>query len=135
GPWGAVTLAGAGATAVGALGLGGLFARRRRRLQAGVTGEEQLGELVSALRRFGWRIEPGTTLLTLERRFTGVGRRGVARYLAALRRSRFEPAGGSPPGPHERRALRSAIAAGGGLRRHLRALRAIPPGGPVPRHR
>jgi hypothetical protein len=120
-------------TAIGALGVGIVSAGRRRRLESGAAAEDQLDEVVDALERFGWRIEPGTTLLALERRFTGVGRRGLARYLAALRRSRFEPQGASPPGSRERRALREAIAAGGGLRRRWRALLAIPPGGPTPR--
>ena len=41
----------------------------------------------------------------------------------------------APPGPGERRALRRALAAGGGLRGWLRGLIAIPPGGPADRTR
>jgi hypothetical protein len=119
--------------AVGALGLGTVSAHRRRRLVAGEAAEDQLREFGRAIERLGWRVNPGSTLLAIERRFTGVGRRGVSRYAAALRESRFGAGSSPPPGPRERRALRSALAARGGPRRWIRALLAIPPGGPARR--
>ena len=132
-PWGTVLGVGGGAALAAALGLGVVFVRRRRRLASGWAAEDQLRELREALERLGWPVAARTTLLALERRAAGVGRRGVARYASALRASRFEPAATKPPGPRQRRALRSALAAGGGPRRRWRALLAIPPGGPAPR--
>jgi hypothetical protein len=105
-------------------------ARRRRRLEAGLAAEAQIAELRSALARLGWRLAPGTTLLAIERRFSTASRRGIARYAAALRASRYGTSSASPPGARDRRALRRALGAGS-ARRRLLALRAIPPGGPA----
>jgi hypothetical protein len=75
-------------------------------------------------------VPPAPTLLGLERRFRGAGRAAVAGYAAGLRAHRYAPEAPAPPGPTERRALRRALRGSGGLRRRLRALLAIPPGGP-----
>lgn len=130
GPWPAVgivvatlLLAGAGAAAV-------LFARRRHRLASGAIADAQISELRAALARLGWRLDPGTTLLAIERRFTGARRTAVRRYAASLREHRYGPDPPPPPGPGERRALRRALSVRG-LRGRLRALIAIPPGGPA----
>ena len=130
GPW-AVIGAGAllllGIVAVG----GGMVAwRRRRRLLAGDQVEAQIAELRAALESLGWKLGPRTTLLAIERRSTGAARAGIRRYAASLREHRYGAAPGSPPGPTERRALRRALASGGLVGR-LRALTAIPPGGPA----
>ena len=126
------------AIALGLLGLAAIlsavaaviFGRRRRALAEGRVVEAQLGELQRALVRLGWDLPREPTLLGLERRFAGVGRPAVAGYAAGLRAHRYAPDAPAPPGPAARRALRGALAAGGGLRRRLRALIAIPPGGP-----
>jgi transglutaminase-like putative cysteine protease len=128
-------------TTIAALALAGLIAtalaaaavawRRRRRLLAGDL-DAQLAELGSALDRLGWRVGPRTTLTAIERRSTGVARAAIRDYAAALRSARYGPGHPPPPGPAGRRALRRALAAGG-LRARLRALLAIPPGGPAGR--
>jgi transglutaminase-like putative cysteine protease len=129
GPWVAIGIG----VLLGAVALtiaGGAIAwRRRRRLVQGAAVEAQIAELRDALERVGWKLEPRTTLLAIERRATGIARAGIRGYAASLRSYRYAPAAGSPPGPAERRALRRALA-GAGPARRLRALLAIPPGGP-----
>lgn len=121
---------GVGAAAGGAWLLAA-YVRRRRRLSSPGTAELQARELVSALRRLGWTLPAGVTLHALEARFESAGRTAIARYARALGRYRFEPGPARLPGAAERRALRRALAKGGGPRRRWRALRAIPPGGPA----
>ena len=126
--------------ALAALGLAGIGAgvylvaawRRHRALARGAATQAQLDELVEALTRLGWGLPDHATLLSVERRFTSAGRPAVARYAAALRAHRFAPGGRLAPGPAARRELRRALAGGGGLRRRLRGLLAIPLGGPRP---
>ncbi len=105
--------------------------RRRRRLVAGEATVAQLAELRLALERCGWPLAGDLTLLRLERRFAGLGHRAIAGYAAALRAHLYSPAARPPPGPADRRALRRAISSGGVTGR-VRALLAIPPGGPAP---
>jgi transglutaminase-like putative cysteine protease len=134
-PWGPVGLTTAGAILLA----GGAYAfgawRRRRAFAAGGAAEAQLDELLAALRRLGWGLPPGATLLAIERRFRTSGRPAVAGYVAGLREHRFARSGPPPPGAAPRRALRRALSGGGGLARRLRALAAIPPGGPRMRAR
>ena len=65
----------------------------------------------------------------LERRYSAAGRGPLRRYLRMLREHRYAAETTPPPGPADRRALRSAISSGS-LRRRLQGLLAIPPGGP-----
>jgi hypothetical protein len=104
--------------------------RRRRRMLDGQATDDQIEELRAALGRLGWRIEPGTTLLSIEHRATGSARAGIRAYAAALRAHRYAPGSAPPPGPAQRRALRRSLT-GHGLRGRLRAVFAIPPGGPA----
>ena len=105
------------------------FRRRRRALATGDLADRQLSELRSALERLGWQLDPDSTLLTLERRFTAPGRGPLRRYLRMLREHRYAAEPPPPPGPAERRALRASISSGS-LRRRLLGLLALPPGGP-----
>ena len=104
--------------------------RRRQRLLAPEGAREQLRELERALPRLGWEVPPGVTLLQIERDVGGLAGPNVAAYVAGLRANRFGPHRRRRPGPGERRALRRALARGRGPRARLRALLAIPPGGP-----
>ncbi len=65
------------------------FRRRRRALATGDLADRQLSELRSALERLGWQLDPDSTLLTLERRFTAPGRGPLRRYLRMLREHRY----------------------------------------------
>ena len=107
-----------------------VFTRRRRALASGRLADAQLKEFHRALARLGWSVPDAPTLLGLERRFANAGRPAVAGYAAGLRAHRYAPDAPAPPGPTARRALRRALSKQGGLRRRLRALLAIPPGGP-----
>ena len=104
--------------------------RRRHRLRHPDGAPAQLAELVRAHRMLrGKGAASGMTLLDLERDLRPSGPR-AAGYVARLRANRFAPGRPRRPGPSERRALRKALAKGGGPLRRLRVLRAIPPGGP-----
>jgi transglutaminase-like putative cysteine protease len=129
GAWGVVGLGLLGAASVASIAFAAVAWRRRRALLAGERTEAQVSELSEALRRFGWKVGPRTTLLAIERRAARPGQRVLRRYAAALREHRYAAAG-SPPSPGDRRALRRALGAGG-LGRRIRALLAIPPGGPA----
>jgi hypothetical protein len=128
-PWPAIGIGVILGTVALAIAGGAIAWRRRRGLVEGLAVEAQIAELRAALERVGWKLEPRTTLLAIERRATGIARAGIRGYAASLRAYRYAPQAGSPPGPAERRALRRALA-GGGPARRLRALLAIPPGGP-----
>ena len=86
-----------------------------------------MAELEAALRRSGRPVAPGVTLRQLEQRLGGPPE--AAAYLRALRSGRYGPASALPPlpTPAQRRALRRALAAGGGPRARVRALWALPP--------
>jgi transglutaminase-like putative cysteine protease len=109
-----------------------LRVRRLRGLTAAERAEAQLGELRRALVRLGWEVPAATTLLALERRLGRAAGPASAAYAGALRAFRYDPRAPAAPGPHERRALRRELTAGGGLRGRLLGLLAIPPGGPRP---
>ena len=105
-------------------------ARRYRALSPQARSDALLGELPRALRRLGWRVPAGTTLLGLEPRLRRMSGSAAARYAAALRHSRYDRAAPEPPGLDERRAVRRELARPQGLRGRLLALIALPPGGP-----
>jgi protein-glutamine gamma-glutamyltransferase len=130
GPWDTIGLILVAALALSAVVLAVISWRRRRELASGRRADEQVAELAAALRRFGWQVGPRATLLAIEERATGQRRRPVRDYAAALRAHRFGAASQAPPGPEARRAMRRALGEGG-LGRRLRALIAIPPGGPA----
>ena len=130
GPWPAILLAAAALIACGCIAVGVVSWRRRQRLLDGSAGEDQLAEFRAALGRLGWRLGPGTTLLAIERRATGFARAGIRDYAARLRAHRYAPGSAPAPGPGERRALRRALR-GDSLTGRIRALLAVPPGGPA----
>lgn len=130
GPWATIALVIAVMLALAGAAAAFVCWRRGRALRRGLRVEEQLGELRSALERLGWQVSADATLLSLERRFAAAGRTAVVGYAESLRQHRFGSPGAPPPGPEARRALREAVSRGG-LRRRLRGLIAIPPGGPA----
>ena len=130
GPWRTIGLALLGGAAIVAAAAAIAFTRRRRALASGRRADAQLEEFHRALARLDSSVPDAPTLLGLERRFANAGRPAVAGYAAGLRAHRYAPDAPAPPGPTARRALRRALSKQGGLRRRLRALLAIPPGGP-----
>ena len=130
GVWGPILAVALGVAALAVVLAAVGFAAGRRRLASAGAVELQARELTSALERLGWSLESPATLFGIERRFETTGRRAIAGYAGALRRNRYAHPGTGPPGPRERRRLRRALAAGGGALRWVRALRAVPPGGP-----
>jgi protein-glutamine gamma-glutamyltransferase len=128
--WWLAPLLGMLAVAGLATALSMLRARRHRALSPGARSDALLGELPVALKRLGWRVPAGTTLLGLEPRLRRLSGSASARYAAALRDSRYDPAAPEPPGLGERRAVRRELARPRGLRGRLLALIALPPGGP-----
>ena len=133
GPWSSllsIALIVLGAAALAALALTALTvarALRFRSLPPAEAAEAQARELERALPRLGFPIPEGATLLELEHRLGN--RRGIARYLARLRESRYLPQK-RPPDPSERRRLRRELGADRGPARRLRALLEVPPGAP-----
>jgi hypothetical protein len=107
--------------------------RDRRSLPPERIAELQLAELRRALVRVGWSVPGGVTLLALERRLRRAAGPASAGYAAGLRAHRYDPAAPRPPALRDRRALRRELGSAGGLGQRLRALLAIPPGGPHPR--
>jgi transglutaminase-like putative cysteine protease len=130
GPGAAIALGALAVALVLGLFVAGVSWRRRRRLLAGAAGEDQLAEFQAAVGRLAWHLAPGTTLLAIERRATGRARAGIRDYAAALRSHRYAPGATPAPGPAERRALRRSLR-GNTLTGRLRALLAVPPGGPA----
>ena len=108
----------------------GLRVRRRRSLGPAELAEAQVTELRRALVRLGWEVPATATLLGLERRLRRAAGPRAGAYARALRAYRYE-VDRRAPGMDERRALRSELSARGGLRGRLRALLALPPGGPL----
>jgi protein-glutamine gamma-glutamyltransferase len=114
----------------------GISVVRRIRASRGLTAEQlaeaQLAELRRALARLDWDVPVATTLLGLEKRLGRTAGPASARYAAGLRAHRYDPRAPRAPGAGERRALRRELSSRGGLAGRLRALLAIPPGGPRP---
>jgi hypothetical protein len=108
------------AALVAAAGVALAVLRRRRRSR---DDEGQLAELRRALRRSGRQAGPPTTLESLARRWQGTPAEGYVRVLTAARYGY----GDGRPSPAQRAGLRRELAAGGGLRGHLRAWWALPP--------
>ncbi len=101
-----------------------LLRRRRRARDPRAPADRAVAELVTAMRRAGRPVGPGTTLIELERRFGGGG--ATDSYLAALRAARYGTATGTPT-PDQRSAFRRELASGLGWRGRLRAWWALPP--------
>ncbi|MGI8846070.1 MAG: transglutaminaseTgpA domain-containing protein [Thermoleophilaceae bacterium] len=114
-----------GAAIVAALGGAGVWVARRRRRP--VSSEDGIRELERALRRLGWRMPGGTTLLELEDRLERAAGPASARYVRELRARRFTT--GALPGPSsaDRRALRKELTSSGGPLARLRGFMALPP--------
>jgi transglutaminase-like putative cysteine protease len=106
---------------------------RRRALAEHELAEALLRELEAAMRRLGWRLPARTTLNALERRLARIAGPDAAAYAARLRAHRYGPRAPEPPDRASRRALRGALGAAAGRSGRLRALVAIPPGGPFRR--
>ncbi len=125
------------ALALGAVGVGTLLAvrrlARRRPTNPAEAAEAQLRELESALQRLGWRLPGGSTLSAIERRLARIAGPTAAGYAARLRAHRYEARPPDPPDRAARRQLRSSLANAAGRNGRLRALVAIPPGGPFRR--
>jgi transglutaminase-like putative cysteine protease len=121
-PW---VYAGIGAGVLALLAAAWLLLRRRRRARDGVPPADlAVADLVTAMRRAGRPVAPGTTLIELERRFGGT--QGTDSYLAALRAARYGTAT-APPTRSQRSAFRRDLAAGLGWRGQVRAWWALPP--------
>jgi transglutaminase superfamily protein len=109
-----------------------LRVRARRGLTPEQLADAQLAELRRALTRLEWDVPAATTLLGLERRLGRAAGPASASYAAGLRAHRYDPRAPRAPGTGYRRALRRELSARSGVVGRLRALLAIPPGGPRP---
>ncbi len=116
-----------------ALAAYGYRRRRRSRLLPDDLVAAELGELERALERLGEPLPPGATLLQAEAELERLAGAEGAAYTAKLREWRYRDPNPPPPGPPERRALRRALLRAAGRRSAIRALLAIPPGGPTRR--
>jgi len=116
-------LAGLAAAGIAAAWLMAVIGRRRRAPGA----EGPLRELARALRRLGYPLPAGTTLLALERRLGRVAGPRSAAYVRALRDVRYGGNGAVLPGPAERRALRAELGRHRGPLGRLRSWAALPP--------
>jgi protein-glutamine gamma-glutamyltransferase len=124
----------AGAILIALAAFGAITAVRRRRynrLSPAARADAHLRELPAALARLGWPLVPAETLLALERRFYSYRKDAAVRFVAKLRAGRFSPTADDIPTLADRRAMRDDLGGGGGLRARLRALLALPPGGPT----
>jgi transglutaminase-like putative cysteine protease len=111
-----------------ALGLLLATAALRRRPHFHGAAEGAVDELRAALRRLGHDYPERTTLTELERRLRITAGPSAARYVSLLRQHRYAPPGhAEAPTPHDRRELRRALTAGGGMLARLRGLLALPP--------
>ena len=123
--------AGAAAALLAALAASyALRARRRRRLRPDQLAEAELAELSRSLARIGTPLPEGATLLRAERDLEASVGPAAGAYAARLRARRYRDPAAAPPGVRERRALRRELLSQAGIRRVLRVLRAVPPGGP-----
>jgi protein-glutamine gamma-glutamyltransferase len=104
-----------------------LGARRLRRALAG-DASGAVAELRAALGRIGYAGFEGKTLTALEHDLEHSRRVLARRYLSVLRELRYGRERSPRPRLRERRELRRALGDGGGMRRRLRALLALPPG-------
>jgi hypothetical protein len=100
------------------------------RLRRGLDGDAAgaVAELRWALARLGHQLAPNATLAQLEVQLGRAHGAAASRYVTLLREVRYGTAPGARPGRRERGELRRALAAGGGVRAHLRAVAALPPG-------
>ena len=124
----------AGAILIALAAFGAITAVRRyryNRLSPAARADAHLRELPAALARLGWPLAPAETLLALERRLYSYRKDATFRFVAKLRAGRFSPTADDIPTLADRRAMRDDLAGGGGLRARLRALLALPPGGPT----
>jgi transglutaminase-like putative cysteine protease len=113
--------------------LGAIAAVRRYRygrLSPEARAKAHLEELPGALARLGWPLERAETLLGLEGRLHRYRKDAAARYVSKLRTTRFSPAPGGAATLADRRALRDTLTRDNGLGSRIRALVALPPGGP-----
>lgn len=122
----AAPLALLGLAALATAGLWGATALRVRR--AGGGADASLAELELALRRLGWRLEPRTTLLALERRLERAAGPRSAAYVRALREARYAN-GGRLDGDlaAHRRGLRAELGRAAGRLGRVRSWVALPP--------
>jgi transglutaminase-like putative cysteine protease len=120
-----------GSLAILAVALAGVRRWWRRRIDAEDLAHAQLREVASAVERVRFWGPPGATLLRLERWLASEVGPGSAAYVAQIRAAQYAPGDNPPPGMSLRRALRRELGSGRGLRRRLRSLLAIPPGGPA----
>jgi transglutaminase-like putative cysteine protease len=112
-----------------------MLARRRRGRRvtsAEALAEAQALELQTAVAQLLRPPLHGNTLRVLENRLRNAAGPRAGAYAARLQDCRFGSEPTAPPGRAERRAVRRALGAGGGLKARLRAWRLIPPGGPAP---
>ena len=104
-----------------------LFVRRRRRRGRDAPpvrrGDQELGELVRALRRSGRPPPPPLTLEALAERYAGTSAQDYVRAVADLRYGYRA----TPPSRAQRAALRRELGEGLGPRGRLRAWWALPP--------
>jgi protein-glutamine gamma-glutamyltransferase len=127
--------AGAGLTALAALGAYGLRVRRRSHLDPGDLADAELRELDRALERLGRPLPRGTTLTAAEEILGGFAGPPASRYAARLRERRFRRPDAEPPDVADRRSLRRSLLRALGARSLLKVLIAVPPGGPSPANR
>jgi hypothetical protein len=113
-----------GALLVVIVAVAALYALRRRSRRPVGTGDPDLDELERALARTGRAPAPSTTLAEIERSLA-TSQQSRA-YLRALSERRYG-AGGPPPAPSARAALRRDLAVGLGRLGRLRAWLALPP--------
>ena len=104
---------------------------RYNRLAPAERADAHLRELPTALARLGWPLAPAETLLALERRLYGYRKDAAVRLVAKLRAGRFSPTADDVPTLADRRAMRDDLGGGDGPRARIRALLALPPGGPT----
>ncbi len=103
---------------------------RHRRLSPADAERRELAELRAVLRSTGWSRRESTTLLVAEGRLRAGHLGAAANYVRRFRECRYGADDVATPSPAERRSARRELAASGGLRRRLRMLVLMPPGGP-----